>query len=305
VSIGPNPEYVIPDSRHRWEANAQPSSDHTAPLLPKPLLKRFAKQIAMGVLCSCIATVIFKFADMKRGILYFCSAVVHVGGDPLTGEKGAIKKAEDKLNAMEDKIGSKLGGVKNMPFHAPTLHKTPEQLEAEAKIKEEKEKRQYESARKVVIAKLEALNVLFDSEASLEKLHVELKEAEEMQRKRPLLDHADKIGLQVDPKEPYDVLAKRIKEAELDADYQEQVRQYEKNLEARQKIIDSYNARCPNPPCHRAFKTTAKTGTFRCPKCRIAFSPAQARANWTLPPMPPAPKRKTGVMDRIKSLFGR
>ena len=126
-----------------------------------------------------------------------------------------------------------------------------------------------------------------------------------MQRKRPLLDYADKIGLHVDPKEPYDVLKNRIKEWELDWDYQEQVREHEKNLEFRQHIIDSYNARCPNPRCHRAFKTTAKSGRFRCPKCKVEFSPSQARANWTMPPYPPKPKRKTGVMDRIKGLFGR
>jgi hypothetical protein len=187
----------------------------------------------------------------------------------------------------------------------PTLHKTPEQLEAEAKIKEEKEKRQSESKRKTVIAKLETLGVPFDSEASLEKLQVELTDAVEMHSKIPLLEHAKKIDLHLDPKEPYDVLKNRIKEAELDMDYQEQVREYEKNLEFRQSIIASYNSRCPNKRCNRAFKTTAKSGNFRCPKCSAIYTPAQARANWTMPPMPPAPKRKTGVMDRVKSLFGR
>lgn len=268
-------------------------------------LKRHGKRIAGGLACSCVATAIFQFAHLKQAVLYACSAVIHVGGDPLTGEGGIIKKAHDKLESIEGQIRKEAHKIPAIPTQMPTLHKSPEQLEAEARLKEEKEKRQTESKRKIVIAKLESLGVRFDGEASLEKLQVELTDAEEMLRKRPLLDHADKIGLHVDPKEPYDVLKNRIKEAELDADYQEQVRQYEKKLEFRQNIIASYNARCPNRRCGRPFKATAKSGEFRCPKCSAIYTPSQARANWSPPPMPPPPKRKTGVMDRVKGLFGR
>ena len=127
-----------------------------------------------------------------------------------------------------------------------------------------------------------------------------------MSPKRPLLERADRMGLHVDPKEPYDVLYKRIKEAEADADYQEKVREYERLLEERQRIIDTYNARCPNPHCHRLFTTTLKTGNYRCQRCRGIFTYAQARASWAPPPMPKPPKHSPGVMDRIKKgLLGR
>ena len=68
------------------------------------------------------------------------------------------------------------------------------------------------------------------------------------------------MGLHVDPKEPYDVLEHQVKEAELDADYQEQVRQYERKLRLPQEVIERSNARCPNPVAATSFKTNAEGG---------------------------------------------
>ena len=285
--------------------NADANYDFTQPISQKPLLQRFAKQIAFGVLCSCIATAIVQFAHIKQAVLYACSAITFIGGDPLRGEKGAIKKAENKLKDFEEKIESKVSKVKHLPAHLPSLHKTPEQLETEARLKEEKEKRQNESKRKVVVAKLEALGVPFDSEASLEKLQVELKEAEEMQRKKPLIERADNMGLHIDPNEPYALLEKRIKEAEDDAYFQEQVRQYDRRIAAREQLIaEGPNARCVNPRCHYQFRTKQKVGNYRCPRCRVMSTFGQARACWTPPPMPPPPQhRKPGAIDRVKKFF--
>lgn len=40
--------------------NAEPHYDYTQTVLPKPLLRRFAKQIAMGIFCSVIAGAIYR-----------------------------------------------------------------------------------------------------------------------------------------------------------------------------------------------------------------------------------------------------
>ena len=286
--------------------NAESHYDSTQTVLPKPLLRRFAKQIAFGVLCSCIATAIVQFAHIKQAVLYACSAVTFIGGDPLKGEKGMIKKGEDKLKEIQDKMEEKAHKIGHLPAHMPSLHKTPEQLETEARLKEEREKREHESKRKSVVARLEAMGVPFDPEASLEKLLVDLREAEDTQHKRPLIERADKMGLHIDPREPYDVLQKRIKEAEADADYQEQMREYERRLAQREEFItNGPNARCPNPKCHYQFRTQKKMGNYRCPRCSGIFTIGKARAHWTPPPMPTPPKRKSSVMDRVKGLFGR
>ena len=66
-----------------------------SPVLPKSFVQRFAKQIAFGVFCSCIATVIVQFAHIKQAVLYACSAATFIGGDPLKGEKGLFKKGDE------------------------------------------------------------------------------------------------------------------------------------------------------------------------------------------------------------------
>jgi hypothetical protein len=284
-------------------ARAEPLLDSLYAERRVPFWQQLRGKIVITALGSCIATAIMQFAHIKQGILYACSAATYFGGDPLRGEEGIFKKAGKRLGELGKKIEGKIPN-RHIPTPLPVLHKTTEQLETEARLKEEREERQNESERKVVVARLEKLGVPFDPEASLEALQVELKEAEDTQRKRPLMEKADAMGLRVDPKEPYDVLHKRIKEAEADADFQEKVREYERRVAQRQQIIDTYNARCPNPKCRRAFKTMAKTGNFLCPRCRTAFTPRQARACWVPPPMPPYPKRNASVMDRVNGLKG-
>jgi hypothetical protein len=275
----------------------------------KSLFQRYAGRIGMGIVCSGIATGIYNIAPIKKAVLYACSAAVHIGGDPISGDGGIVDKAEQKLKDIEKKIGEKVESRPHLPVGLPAgspLHKSPEQLQAEADLKEARRKQQEESERKSIMAKLQSMGVPFDSEGSIEKLRVELADAKDMLRKRPLLERADKMGLHADPKEPYDVLEARVKDAENDAEYRELYRQYERNLEWRKELLRSGpNARCPNRACSYQFHTKRKDGEYRCSRCRAIWSIAQARACMPPPPMPLPPKRTPSLMDRLKGVFGR
>ena len=74
------------------------------------------------------------------------------------------------------------------------------------------------------------------------------------------------MGLHVDPKESYDVLEHQVKEGELDADYQEQVRDTSGGCRFREELIATGpNARCPNPRCRYQFRTKLKVGDIPLP----------------------------------------
>ena len=82
------------------------------------------------MLCTCISTLIVNVAGIKKWVLYVCDGIGIVGGKPLSGEKGLIPKIQGEI--------PKISHIP-LPTHLPSLHRTPDQLEAEARIKEEKE----------------------------------------------------------------------------------------------------------------------------------------------------------------------
>ena len=183
--------------------------------IPKTFLQRFAKQIAFGVLCTCISTLIVNVAGIKKWVLYVCDGIGIVGGKPLSGEKGLIPKiqgnSQDQSHSASDApavapqdAGSTGGGARikeekekgqnesRRKTVIAELESMGVEFDREATLekllvvlKEEKAKRDNESNRQIAIAELESLGVEFDREATLEKLQVELKDAKEMQRKHP------------------------------------------------------------------------------------------------------------------------
>jgi hypothetical protein len=273
---------------------------------------RIAKKIALGLLCSCIATAIFKFADLKNFVLASCSIANRVFGDPIGGKEGIAKKFEDKIDHALEKtphIGVPGGsGPKVSP-----LHKSPDQLKAEADLKEVERKRREESEMKTLIARAEAIGLEFEDDWTLEKFRVEVPraehEAEETAKKKPLLARADKIGLEVDPTADSKTLKHQVEEGEkevaADADYQAKRRQYERDLEAWKRRVESGpNAVCPNNKCrHTMHFPQSRIGTqFICSGCNGIFPVRMAMARWT-PPRPPKeplpPKKNPGLWRRI------
>jgi hypothetical protein len=217
-------EYLAPEIRDRgWFFN------------PREMMKRFI----MGLLGSCLFSAIMFFVQIKAFIAFILAAIlaflgwgVHPPQEVKEEGKKVFAKIEkevkDHLPVVSD--GETSGGriPKVIPIGNP-LHDSPEQLKVKADLKEQERMRREDSDRKSVMAELESLGWPFDREGSIEKLKVELKEAKEMRRKKPLLERADKAGLHVDPKDPYEVIEKQIKEAEQEAGFQEAVRQYERN----------------------------------------------------------------------------
>jgi hypothetical protein len=303
-------------SRLTNESGRLPDRERFAPQArgrkKKSLRQRIAKQVAMGILCSCVATAFYNIAPIKKAVLWICSVVVHVGGDPLSGKDGIASKIEQKLDKAIEKtphVRVPGGGIPN----GNLIHRSPEQLKAEAELKEAERKRREESEMKTLIARAEAVGLDYEDDWTLEKFRVEVPraehEAEETAKKKPLLARADKIGLQVDPTADSKTLKHQVEEAEkeaaADAEYQARLRQYERAREEwRNRVATGPNARCPNPKCHHTMRfNPSRIGTqFLCSSCNGVFPVRMAMARWTPPPPPKEPlppKKNPGLWKRI------
>jgi hypothetical protein len=259
-------------------------------------LRRFAKQIATGILCSCIAGAIYRGADTWRILRYACSLVVHVGGDPLPEFKKHIP----------------LVGI---PGSSP-LHKSPDQLAAEARLEEAKLVRKQQSERNDLEARAERLKLPYPKDWTLEKLRLAVQDAEreakearekaeDMARKKPWIDKADGIGFQVDQTMEFKTLKQQVEQAlkqvEADTDYQTRLREWERAMgRYREFLATGPNARCLNPKCRYVMRINNPKGQAQCKRCLEIFPRSQVIANWT-PPAPPAKPqpRKSGLLQRI------
>lgn len=280
----------------------------------KSLRQRIAKQVAMGILCSCIATAFYNIAPIKKAVLWICSVVVHVGGDPWPGKTEVVKKFEKKA---EDALG-KATHAGLPPVGVPNgslIHKSPEQLKAEAELKETERKRREESEMKTLIARAEAIGLEFEDDWTLEKFRVEVPraehEAKEAALKKPLLLEADKIGLLVDPTADSKTLKHQVeegkKEVAADVEYQAVHRAWERAMEDyRHRVATGPNAVCPNPRCHHTMRfNPSRIGTqFLCSSCNGVFPVRMAMARWKTPPPPKEPQRPKKNPGLWKRIFG-
>lgn len=276
----------------------------------RTFLQKFGKQILMSICASLIAGCILNATGILKAVRYASSVVIHTTGDPL-GDKPVIRLPHDFPHGPIS--------IPNLPKGSP-IHKSPEQIEAEENVRKAREaekaraekaklEERRESDRKSIMAKLEAMGWPFDPQGSLEKLQVELEQAKEMEHKKPLFHRADKAGIKVNPKDPYDLIEDQVKEAELDADYQRQLRDIEEIRKIREQALKfGPNARCLNPKCHYQWRTNLKHGQIFCPRCRAIWYVPSVKAN--MPPPPPIPmavrrQKKDSLFDKAKGLIGK
>ena len=279
---------------------------------PKSLSRRFAKQIAMSIAGSIAAGMILQATNIKHAVLSVCSAAVHIGGDPLTGDGGALNKLEKKV---DEAIG-KLPGPDSLPLPASLplpvpiinpFHKTPEQIEAEAKRDREERERKLTAERNRLIARADAVKLAWETDWTLETFAVQLDIAERLareapERKRRLAD-ADRLGVAVDPAWELKTLREQVKgaqeEARLDADYQAAHRKWERDMEQyNHNKFYGPNARCPQ--CKYAMTINSDRYTVQCRKCLYRFGGGRGWAMWEAPKPPeePQPPRKNPSIFR-------
>jgi hypothetical protein len=280
----------------------------------KSLLHWFGKRIAMGILCSMIATGIYRAADLAKVVRYLCSFVVHVSGDPLTGEGGIIPTIKGEIGDLKGHPRLP-GDGKGVPIQ---LGKTKEQIEADRQKEETKRRQQLDTWR----AKAKVVGLEYEEDWSLEQLKVEVEHAEkeareedaraaEETKKKPFLLRADKIGLLVDPTADFKTLKHQVEEGEkevaADAEFGAVHRAWERAMEDyNERIATGPNARCPNPRCRHAMRfNPSRIGTqFICSACNRIFPVRMAMAHWTPPPPPREPQRPKRNPSLWKRIFG-
>jgi hypothetical protein len=303
-------------SRLTNESARMPDRERFAPEEPKKgrivnpgdLLKRFI----MGMIGSCLFSAIMFFVQIKAFIAIILAAILAFLGWGVHPPQEVKDAGHDLGVRIEKKVKDHLpaAGVVGVP-NGNLIHRSPEQLKADAELKEAE--RREESEMKTLIARAEALDLEFEDDWTLEKFRVEVPraehEAKEAALKKPLLARADKIGLQVDPTADSKTLRHQVeegeKEAAADAEYQARLRHYERAKEEwRNRVATGPNAHCPNPKCRHTMRfNPSRIGTqFLCSSCNGVFPVRMAMARWTPPPPPKEPlppKKNPGLWKRI------
>ena len=296
------------DAHATPDAARLPERGRFLPPKTLPFYDRLSGRIIIGLLCSSIVFVAFNFGGVKTAVRYLASAVIHLGGDPLTDKGGIIDKLEHKIDEVKKP---------HLPLAQPGMvplpafgHKSPEQLKLEAELKEAERQRRVASEITSLLARASVVKLDCDKDWPLEKLRVEVPLAEhraaEEVKKKPILERADKIGLKPDPSLDAKTLRQQVEDAEkelaADADYQAQLREWERAMAAyERRLANGPNARCPH--CRNTFRTRADPKhNLKCLRCGTQFSVGKARAFWSPPPPPKKPlppKKNPGLLWRI------
>ena len=302
-------DHATDDAHAIPDAARLPERGRFLPPKTLPFYDRLSGRIIIGLFCSSIVFVVFNFGGVKTAVRYLASAVIHLGGDPLTDKGGIIDKLEHKIEAVK-KPPLPLAPPGMVPL--PGIgRKSPEQLQFEADQKEAERKRREASEIKSLLARAGVVKLACYPDWPLETLRVEVPLAEhraaEEVRKKPLLERADKIGLTPDPSLDARTLKQQVEDAEkelaADADYQAQLREWERAMAAyERKLADGTNARCPNPGCRNPMRIVNTKGKGQCKRCLAMFPRTQAIALYKPPPPPKKPlppKKNPGLLWRL------
>jgi hypothetical protein len=223
---------------------------------PGHLLKRFL----MGVIGSCLFSAIMFFVQIKAFVAVILAAILSFLGWGVHPPQVVVDAANDvKVRAEKAVKGHLPGGVS-------PLHKSPEQIEAEAEADNAKLDRKEHSQLNELRAWADGLGVKYDDHTPLERIRVDVERAEKREKERPerglLAKRAAAVDMTIVEGMELKLLRSEVKKAEekFEADKLKDADMlaYERAMERyRDFMANGPNARCPAPKCGHLTRFSA------------------------------------------------